>query len=163
MVLAVSMLPTASFSVTVITQEEEEEEDRLWKARALPPLRIDSPLKCLVSTSSIFRLLITALVTRQALLGALPRDLQSRVVGEVAQSACDGPAEAWVQVRPDLILLPFVDSQSHGSRVLRVPAGVVVPQPVTELQVCHPADPHACHSSHHTCEHVSALCESEPG
>ena len=88
----------------------------------MPPLRMDSPLKCLVSTSSIFRLLITALVTRQALLGALPRDLQSQVVGEVAQAACDGPAEAWVQARPDLILLPFVDSQSHGSRVLRVPS-----------------------------------------
>ena len=61
-----------------------EEENRLWDAGhetcADAPLRINNPLKCLVSTSSIVRLLIAALVTRQALLGLTSESRLGRFV-----------------------------------------------------------------------------------
>jgi hypothetical protein len=53
---------------------------------------MEIPLKCLVSTSSSLRLLITSLATRRAILGALVRHLLTEVL--------DVGFEATVTARP---------------------------------------------------------------
>jgi hypothetical protein len=76
----------------------------------IPPRRMDRPLKCLVSTSSSFRLVITALVTCQrAIRRALVGDFQADFLDECLQATRDRSAEAWVWTLANLILLPIVN------------------------------------------------------